>query len=263
MASGQYNPRGIGNEQAPNLASYLVSFVCTMVVVIWQSITLSLYTSSFPVSVITGAHGDLNNSCLNLYRVLNLAFFLSIFVSITDIAMLLLSAVGESEDVQAFLSSFFDYSATMARVFIVVMGTLTLFLYTTAEETSVCPDLYDCVWWCVFGIFFISFLVVVGLLSLMKAGIVKSANMHLGHRPDRCEERDSAVTFGDTDVWEHNVSIGSGAMGRSRSEWWDGTDDGARDDSDKNTDVSDKDTHNSCGSTTGPKADILRTPSFA
>lgn len=240
-----------GKRQMPQPTTYYASCTCTMIVVVWQSTVLSGYTSSFPFSVITGAHGDLNNSCLSLFQVLNLSLYLSVFVMLTDVAMLLFAAAGESEDALMFLASFFDYSAMLARFFLLVMSVWAFSHSITAEEISTCADLYECAWWCAFGIFLISIVVVFCFLCCTTTD---SARAMLGHSSNQVGERPAAVTFGDTDVWEHKVSAGNFAVGPTKSELWDGTDTDGKDGTDNCTDFSERDE---------PKDGVLQTPTFA
>jgi len=146
-------------QQLQRPITNLFGLLLTIAVIIWQSITVGRYIAVFPSSLWNGTtQSTLNESCSGLFMVMHWTVFLTVFVVLAEMSMLLvilmpgvriccLPCLG--------LCACADGVAQITKVVFAIWGIIEV-LNAKKNEVTTCSDLYSCAWWTYLGFFLVS-----------------------------------------------------------------------------------------------------------
>jgi len=160
-------------------------------VTVWQAVVLSRHSVSFPWSILTGAHEpNMTPSCDKLFWVTNWSLFLSIFMIMSDCALMFavhtrgmegcLEAVKMGEAV-----------ANFVKMIIAVCGIFVVAFQVRSEETANCRELYSCAWWCFVGFLLVPCLVCGLFIAGVRTGLAGAQGSYPPAAGDALEAEDA------------------------------------------------------------------------
>jgi len=156
MALGGANSADIKKKQKLDIVGNLINVALGIVATVWKNTMVTHYGTSFPSSLWTGKHVEMNASCRNMFRVVHWSAFFTLLCTVMELSMLVVLLVPKIRVlcVPCLVSCrCLDFIAWVCKLVLSVWGLIVVLFMVTQSECSTCHDLHLCAWWCYLGLF--------------------------------------------------------------------------------------------------------------
>eukprot|EP00933_Yihiella_yeosuensis_P031102 TRINITY_DN2463_c0_g1_i1.p1 TRINITY_DN2463_c0_g1~~TRINITY_DN2463_c0_g1_i1.p1 ORF type:complete len:287 (-),score=31.44 TRINITY_DN2463_c0_g1_i1:118-885(-) len=163
------------NATRARLANSGSNSLLILIIASWQAVLISKYSKTFPHSILTGEHTQLNKSCSDLFWATDYSLLIAVFLILIDGTFVLVAfnpGLEDKLDGCIGLVRFFETVAGLLKLYVSIMGIFVI-MGAKGSEIGDCYDLYYCAWWCFVGLLLLNALMGCCMIIFL-------AGLHLG-----------------------------------------------------------------------------------
>jgi len=155
MVLARANSVAIQQNKRPDYCGNCLNVILSLVIIVWMMTMVTHYGTSFPSSLWTGRHLEMNASCSSLFNVVHWSAFFTLCIVVLEASMVAVLLVPEMRLLCApclVCCGCLDLIGCVGKLVVSIWGLIVVLFMVQRSECSECHDLHLCAWCCFVGL---------------------------------------------------------------------------------------------------------------